>query len=129
MILSHRVLFFVMCRCRPMHRFNHAFGNVFMKINVRQLSTLVVTKIARCLVKSVNQIEFNHLELFRQVSFATEKIKVNFIFVITLNRLLCDRTYHYLFFYCDTECRKRRDDNSFFNDDEHCAKYVDYICF
>jgi hypothetical protein len=55
-----------------------------MKITVRQLFILVTKKIVHCLPNSVNQMAFNHLKMFKPVSFVTGKIKVSSIFVVAL---------------------------------------------
>jgi hypothetical protein len=67
---------------------NHVYGNVFMNMIVKQLSTTVLTKYVRCLPSFVQQVVSNLLEMFEQVRYAIEKILVSLFSIMMLMKFL-----------------------------------------
>jgi hypothetical protein len=67
---------------------NHAYGNVFMNMIVKQLSTSVMTIHVRCLLSFVQQVVSNRLEMFEQIPSAIEKIMVSLFSVMMLMKFL-----------------------------------------
>jgi hypothetical protein len=64
----------------------------------------------------------NHPEMFQPVSSVPEIIKVRAFSIEIRDRFLFVSTYDELFFYCGHNSSRRRDNNGFGRDDDHCTR-------